>query len=246
MIDSYVIKKYDELISTNSFTMEHLAEFNDKDVIIAERQLSGRGRFNRVWVSDGTPNLYMTIVIKPEPNKYAAFPFQNLTQYLALKLCEVLGEFKLSPSLKWPNDVLIKGAKISGILAESYSESSKITASALGIGVNLNLKYETLTKIAQKATSLNMILGREVDVDDFTQKLLDKFFDSYDEFIAKGFFSIKENYEKKCSFIGKKIKVSSLNPDILYVAKRINIDGTLTVLDKNNLEITVIAGDLTY
>ncbi len=243
-MSKYKVKKYNELESTNTFALNHIEEFHDKDVIIAQRQVLGRGRFNHEWISDDTENLYMTIVLKPF--KIGVFPFQNMTQYLALKLCEVLEDYGVEASLKWPNDVLVKGAKISGILAEGSSHKGKIAAIVLGIGVNLNLKYETLTKINQKATSLNMILGKKIDVEDFSKKLLDKFFDDYETFINKGFLLIKENYESKCSFLGQKIKVSSLSENEFYLAKKINIDGTLTVLDKNNLEIALKTGDLTY
>lgn len=242
-MSKYKIKKYNELSSTNTFALEHISELNDKDVIVAQRQLSGRGRFNREWLCDDTPNLYMTIVIKP--CEIASFPFQNMTQYLALKVCEVLEDYGVEASLKWPNDVIVKGAKISGILSEAHSENSAINGLALGIGVNLNLKYETILKINQKATSLNMILGKEVCVDEFSKKLLDSFFGSYDEFIKSGFSIIKEDYVSRCSFLGQKIKVSSLDTESFYVAKNINEDGTLTVIDNQNTEKTVTAGDLT-
>lgn len=243
-MSKYKVKKYNEIESTNTFALTHIDELQDQDVILAKRQISGRGRFNREWISDDSDNLYMTIVLKPF--KIDAFPFQNMTQYLALKLCEVLEGYGVEASLKWPNDVLVKGAKISGILAEGSSHKGKITAIVLGIGVNLNFKYETLTRISQKATSLNMILGKKIDVEDFSKKLLDKFFDDYETFINKGFPLIMESYESKCSFLGQKIKVSSLSEDEFYLAKKINIDGTLTVLDKNNIEIPLTTGDLTY
>lgn len=243
-MSKYKVKKYNELESTNTFVLNHIEKLHDKDVILTKRQISGRGRFNREWICDDTENLYMTIVLKLF--KIDAFPFQNMTQYLALKLCKVLEGYGVEASLKWPNDVLVKGAKISGILAEGSSHQGKITAIALGIGVNLNLKYEILTKINQKATSLNMILGKKIDVDDFSKKLLDKFFEDYDTFINKGFPLIKESYESKCSFLGQKIKVSSLSEDEFYLAKKINSDGTLTVLDRNNVEIPLTTGDLTY
>ena len=113
------IIKLKEVNSTNLYAKEHLSELADKTVIIADRQTNGRGRFDRVWVDLGGDNLFMSIVLKPSDKFLNVYP--NLTQYLSVVVCKVLEHYGLQPNTKWPNDVLIKGKKISGILSETVT-----------------------------------------------------------------------------------------------------------------------------
>lgn len=98
-----------EVNSTNLYAKQNLDSLEDKTVISASVQTSGRGRFNRAWIDLGQGNLFMTIVLKPSDTFKDVYA--NLTQYLSVILCKVLKEYGLVPSIKWPNDVLIGGKK---------------------------------------------------------------------------------------------------------------------------------------
>ena len=187
-----------EVNSTNLYAKQNLDSLEDKTVISASVQTSGRGRFNRAWIDLGQGNLFMTIVLKPSDTFKDVYA--NLTQYLSVILCKVLKEYGLVPSIKWPNDVLIGGKKISGILSETVMQGHSFKGLVLGIGVNLNAKSEDLSLVKDKEiTALNIELGQDyADKNLFMEKLLNKFFAHYDEFLNNGFAYIKDDYISVC------------------------------------------------
>ena len=104
----------------------------------------------------------MSIVLKPVRKE--DYPFPNLTQYLSVCVSKVLEkEFGIISNIKWPNDILVDGAKISGILAETGMEKNQISGVVLGLGLNVNLKQETLDLIDQKATSISALKNQNYD-----------------------------------------------------------------------------------
>lgn len=237
------IIQLEEVSSTNLYAKENLDSFEDKTVIIAISQTSGRGRFDRKWVDLGEGNLFMTIVLKPS-NLFEEV-YANLTQYLSVVLTKILEEYGLSPKIKWPNDVLVNDAKISGILCETVMQGTNFNGLVLGIGVNLNADKGDLKQIKEKvATALNIELEREyVDKNLFTEKLLNEFFKNYEEFLKQGFLMIKKEYIERCNFLGKEISVKVFNDKKSGIAKTINDNGEL-VIEKNNDEFILTMGDI--
>lgn len=237
------IIQLEEVSSTNLYAKENLDSFEDKTVIIAISQTSGRGRFDRKWVDLGEGNLFMTIVLKPS-NSFEEV-YANLTQYLSVVLTKILEEYGLSPKIKWPNDVLVNDAKISGILCETVMQGTNFKGLVLGIGVNLNADKGDLKQIKEKvATALNIELEREyVDNNLFTEKLLNEFFKNYEEFLKQGFLMIKKEYIERCNFLGKEISVKVFNDKKSGIAKTINDNGEL-VIEKNNDEFILTMGDI--
>jgi len=242
-MSKYTIITLDEVHSTNSYAIENARYFDNGNVIFTMHQSSGRGRYNRKWVCDDSENIYMSIVLKPENiNNY---PFANLTQYLSVVVCRFLeNEFNLKPQIKWPNDILIDGYKISGILAESYMEKNEIKAVILGLGLNVNLKNETIEKIDQKATSLFALTDKNYDSEELARKICDIFFADYDEFIEKGFGFIEKDYKDRCGFLGKNIAIRENNEKKQYFAKDIDKDGLLVAEDEFGSECKIITGDV--
>ena len=242
-MSKYSIVTIDEVPSTNSYALENMAFLDDKTVIYTVRQTSGRGRYNRKWLYDDSENIYMSIVLKPQ--NISDYPFPNLTQYLSVVVCRVLErEFNLSPAIKWPNDILVENAKISGILAESHMENNSIKGIVLGLGLNVNLKDETIEKIDQKATSIHNLTGRNYDCEIITRQICDEFFKNYDEFTQKGFEYIKNEYISKCFFLGTNISISENGEKNEYYALSIDDNGFLTVQDKFNNKSKIITGDV--
>lgn len=233
-----------ETSSTNSYALDILSELNDRDIIVAENQTAGRGRFNRKWLSDDTKNVYMSFVLKPSNKSY---PYKNLTQYLSVIVCKVLAdEYRLSPKIKWSNDILVEGFKIAGILCEAKSREGSIRGLVLGLGLNVNMDSEIFEKIEQKAISLKVLLGHEIDVDRLISKIIEKFFENYNLFLSEGFNLIKDDYIKRCDSLGKNIKISSLEDICEVTAHEISDEGELVVIDSNGNLKKVITGDLTY
>ena len=231
-----------EINSTNDYAKTHMVEFGNLTAIYIDRQTSGRGRLTRKWIDTGDENLYLTIVLKPFTDLNPIYP--NFTQYLSVVLSMVLEEdYKLTPQIKWPNDVLINGKKLAGILAEGTTKGGKFLGLALGIGINLNTTIDNLNLIDKPATSIFNETGEHVDKDIFLEKLLSKFCLLYHEFICNGFISVKEYYESKAQFIGEDISINVLGDIHKGIAEGITNEGSL-ILKESDKTNTYYIGDI--
>lgn len=228
--------------STNLYAKEHIETLDDRTVILTKEQTAGRGRLNRSWIDLGKNNVFMSIVLKPSETYQEVY--SNITQYLSVVLCHALEDYGLKPQIKWPNDVLVNGKKIAGILSESVIQGTKFKGLVLGVGVNLNATDEGVKSITDKeVTALNLELNKEVVYKDFLNKLLDEFFKNYDKFLKNGFIFIKDDYISRNSFLGKDLKVQVLNRIEEGLATSITDNGEL-ILKRDNKEFVLTIGDI--
>lgn len=232
----------EKLNSTNLYAKERMDELADMSFVYCNTQTNGKGRLERTWVSNNENNLYLTIVLKPKADN---FPYINLTQYLCVITCKILEEYGVEPQIKWPNDILINGKKIAGILAQTSTIGSKIKGVALGIGINLNSTKEEMTSIDKPATSLNLEINKEINRDEFLNKLALAFEKDYDEFSKQGFSFIEHDYLKKACFINKEITVNTMTKSLCGVVKTLTQDGALILCDnKDNKDIVITMGEI--
>ena len=232
----------DTVDSTNIYAKNNLDVLEDKTVIRALRQTAGRGRLSRSWIDLGNGNLFLTFVLKPSDkfnNNYT-----NITQYMSVVICKIFEEYGMTPQIKWPNDVLINGKKIAGILSETVMQGYNFKGLVLGVGINLNAKQDDINNIPDKlATSLNLELNREINCEGFMTKLIDEFFSNYENFINKGFEFIKSDYISRTAFLDTEICVKGFNNTICGIAKNITTTGEL-VLENNGREYVLTIGDI--
>ncbi len=227
--------------STNLWAKNNIETLDDKTVVFAEAQTQGRGRLQRTWVDLGKGNLFMSLVLKPGENFDECYA--NLTQYMSVTLCRVLEEYNIKPEIKWPNDVLINGKKIAGILSEASVRGTKFRGLVLGVGVNLNADEKDFVKIDKKVTSLNLELGKTINMTEFKNKLVSEFFANYEEFLAKGFEFIKKDYLQRANFLDKELCVSLINETKKGVAKGVTDKGELVLANGEN-EFILNIGDI--
>jgi len=227
--------------STNRWVKENIDTLTDKTVVCAKTQTQGRGRLERSWIDLGEGNLFMTIVLKPA-EKFDE-TFANLTQYLSVSLCKVLESYGLKPEIKWPNDVLINGKKIAGILSEASVKGSVFKGLALGIGVNLNADEKDFSKIDKLVTSLNLELGKTIDMSEFKSALCKEFFSHYDEFLIYGFEFIKNDYLARANFLDKELCVALINETKKGLVKGVTDKGELILASGEN-EFILNIGDI--
>lgn len=233
----------DTVESTNLYAKSHIDELSDLAVVHAKNQSAGRGRLQRKWVDLGEGNLFMTFVLKPSDTFHSVY--SNLTQYLALALCKVLERYGLEPKIKWPNDVLVNGKKIAGILSETVMQGSLFKGLALGIGVNLTANPESVKLVTDKEiTALNMEIGKDVDIRTFREDLCSYFFSEYNDFLINGFSKIYEDYVSRACFLGNEITVKVFDRELHGIAKSITNNGELVLTDKNNKEFVLTIGDI--
>lgn len=232
----------EEIDSTNKYAKENITSISDGTIVYTQNQTDGRGRLNRKWSYLGKDNIYASIVLKPSDTILPVY--SNLTQLLCLILCQTFEEYGTNPKIKWPNDVQINGKKISGILAEAVMGKGVLKGIVLGFGVNLNTTQETLDKIDQPATSLNIETGKTIDREEFLEKLSTRFCLLYNEFIEGGFLLIREDYIRRAGFLNKDITVKVLNEKYCGVATDVTENGALKLKDKNNKEHILLIGDI--
>ncbi len=180
----YNIIKIENVDSTSVWARKNLDTLNDFDVISADNQLSGHGQFERKWYSSDKNggNIYISIVLKPDKINY----LNELTRYTSSIVSEVLKTYSLKPDFKFPNDVLISGKKISGILAESVFVGSEFKGVIVGVGINLNLDGLDIKNIDIPATSIFLETNKRTDKDEFLSKFMESFINSYDNFLNNG------------------------------------------------------------
>lgn len=237
-------KYFKTINSTNTYALDNFAELDDLTVILADEQTQGRGRFERKWISSSVGNVYLSFVLKPEKKTFLA----NLTQYLAVVLTKVLSDYGITATIKWPNDVLVDGKKISGILCESKLVQNKIVGVVLGIGINLNMTETDIFLIDKPATSLNLELSKSIDKQVFLSRLFDEFKKNYAHVIENGFSYFKKDYLECIEFLGNEVFIQQRDGAVRekYLVKDIDENGSLIVLDENGVEKKIFSGDLMF
>lgn len=233
---------FDRIDSTNLYGKEHLAELEDKTVIFACRQTSGRGRLARSWIDLGGDNLFLSFVLKPS-ERFADI-YSNLSQYLSVILCRLLEKYNVMPEIKWPNDVLVNGGKIAGILAETVMKGNEFKGLVLGVGVNLNVDNGALELVTdKKVTALNLEAGHAVECNAFRKNLCDMFFNDYEKFLSEGFSSIEDYYSEHSCFLNSEITVKVFNKEVKGIAKGLTKNGELLLFDGEK-DLIINMGDI--
>lgn len=232
----------EQVDSTNKYCKEHIWDLKDKTLVYTFNQTSGRGRLGHSWSYVGENNIYASIVLKPSDIMLDIY--SNLTQYLCVILAEVFEEYNVKPNIKWPNDILINNKKISGILAESVINKSKLEGIILGFGINLNCESKVLDLIDKPATALNILTNEKIDKNEFLNKIINKFCLEYNKFIEEGFLFIKEDYKKRASFLNKKIVINVLDKIYCGIVQDITDNGALMLIDENKKEYIFLIGDI--
>lgn len=161
---------YERIGSTNDVARQ-LAEAGAAEgtLVIAEEQSAGRGRFGRAWVAPAHSSLLMSLILRPTILPAHA---SRVTMAVAVGACDAVRALNLPVQIKWFNDLLIRGKKFAGILAESGIMGERLEYIIVGIGVNVNFDPTTVTGIPPDATSLAMELGRAVPRASLAQALL--------------------------------------------------------------------------
>ncbi len=221
---------YPSLPSTNDMA-KHKAQEGAKEgtVIVAEEQTAGRGRIKRRWLSP-RGSIALSIILYP-PLDYLPSLIMVASLAVTRSIEQVTG---LKAQIKWPNDVLVNGKKICGILVESDVRGNKVDYAVIGIGINVNLRLSDFPRIAPMATSLSRELGRDVSRRDMVQGLLAQAEELYLALAAGD--SVFRQWRDNLVTLGKKVQVSSGEATCRGIAESVAADGNL---------IKIVAGDVT-
>lgn len=235
---------YGEVTSTNDVAYEMaLKGAQEGMVVIAESQIRGRGRMNRSWVSPRGKNLYLSLILRPRvPPQLAPM----LTYMGAVSIAEALEKsFSLKVEVKWPNDILVRGRKLAGLLNEVKAETDRVDFVVLGFGVNLNMgKKDFPQELREKATSVMRELGHRVSRIEFTRCLLETLDAWYETFLLRGAEDILERWEALARIRGRLLEVRSFGTIHRGVAAGLDRDGALILRKGKDEAIRIVAGDL--
>jgi len=237
------IQYFDTIDSTNKKTKEIAEESTDGTVIISEEQTLGRGRLGRNWSSPKGKSLLISILIKPniDPSKVS-----NITLVGAVALVKALEYFDIEGLIKWPNDIIINGKKIAGILTELSAEINQVNYVVMGIGVNLYTNEEEFPEdIRHKAGSILSETGKTINRKKFTGKFLNCFEKYYQEyFLGNNFDEVIKISKEKSILMGKEVKIVERNYS--YEAKVLDITekGHLLIEKKDGSKEEIYSGEV--
>jgi BirA family biotin operon repressor/biotin-[acetyl-CoA-carboxylase] ligase len=226
-----------------SSTMDEAGKLGEGDteegaVVVAEVQSAGRGRQGRSWVSQ-PGNLLVSVLFRPSLD---ALPFISIIGGIAAARAvrKVTG---LEVNIKWPNDLLIGGRKVAGILAESAIAGDTVWYAVLGVGMNVSLDTDQTEEIATFATSINAAAGQEVPREDlFRQFLMD--LDALYLALAQGISPIEE-WQGLLSTTGQRLMATWGNDTYNGVAEGTDPMGNLLLRQDDGSLLTLTAGDVT-
>ena len=235
---------FQQIGSTNTHARE-LAQCGagEGEIVIAETQTHGRGRLGRRWESPPFSNLYLSFILRPKlPPGHAP----QITLAAAVALVETVGSFlPRHPSIKWPNDILVDGKKLAGILTEAACDAERVDYVVLGVGLNINYSVAAMPgALRQRATSMADLTGANVSRESVLARLIQDMDRCYGELEESGFESLRSRWEAHFALLGRRIEVELGGQRVIGMAQGIDREGALIIADEQGQRRRVVAGDV--
>ncbi len=211
-------------------------------VVIAEEQRTGRGRMGRSWRSPTGGNIYASVLLRPRipPMK---IQLVNLAAGLAVQMA-LERMFCIRCSLKWPNDLLWRGSKLCGILSETASETDRVHYAVTGIGLNVNMdEHDLVSAGIDNPSSIKVLRGVESNRGDILAEVLRVLSEQLVllEEGPKGIRELVTLYRKRCSTLGKEVRVLTDSGTDYGIAENVTLDGALEVNVRGSLRVYTAA-----
>ena len=246
LLDGRPFRFYPQVASTNDVARDwQMANplLPSGTIVLAEEQTAGRGRGTRTWHSPAHQSLIFSLILRPTFN---ADELHRITMMAGVAVAETLVHY-LPPdsqnqvSLKWPNDVLIDGRKVCGILAEAVWFGNDLDAVVLGIGVNVDIDF-THTELAGLATSVNHHMPHRVERSALLKTLLTRL--DYWEFNVDGRLLV-DTWREWLGTLGQTICFETIHAGVIEgVAKDVDATGALILEDATGKKHRVLVGDV--
>jgi len=213
-------------------------------VVIADAQERGRGRMGRSWTSPPGVGVYLSVILRPAIPPHDT---PSLTLLGAVAVAEAIEEVTgLTAGVKWPNDLIVRGRKVGGILGEVAAETSHLHYVVLGIGINVNQTEASFEgELRHTATSLRIETGRFVDRTAMIRSLCESLDRWYNCFLSEGLAPIIERLRQRCLTLGQRVVARSGDQQLCGLAVDLDGSGALLIQDANQRLHRLIAGDVT-
>lgn len=231
--------------STNTVAME-LAERGAEHgtVVVAENQTKGRGRMGRTWVSPPGGNIYMSVILMPDIQLRDA---TLLTIMAGVACCRALRDITGLPvEIKWPNDLMVSGKKLGGMLTEVKSNAGKIVLAIIGIGINVNVPMKDFPpEVRGIATSIRNETAKEHSAAGLIALLLNEL-DRWVSILDKdGRESVLDEWRRLTTMLGKSVRVTLGDETLTGIAEDVDEQGMLILRLPSGIYRKINAGDLT-
>ena len=239
---------FDSIDSTQNQALKIANEpENNGAVIIAATQTGGKGRTGRKWISP-KGGIWFSIILHPKFDISITTLFPIASSLALSKAIE--NTFEITPELKWPNDLTIKGKKIAGILVDAAFESNKIESLVLGVGINFNVDIKAIKKTLKDTPNFYGVTSlseqnKKVKPIQLVQNFFVELEKIYELLNKKQTKKIISEWTKRSSTIGKNVEINTTDGKIKGKATKIDEDGALIISNKNKTE-KVIAGDIIH
>jgi BirA family biotin operon repressor/biotin-[acetyl-CoA-carboxylase] ligase len=211
-------------------------------LVISEKQIKGRGRKGRNWFSPSQGGIYTSLILRPGISPGEAPKITLLTAVVVAETLRTLTQ--LNVSIKWPNDILVNGKKIAGILTEMSTEMDAIDYIVVGLGLNVNTPRFP-DDITEKATSIFIETGKHFPRAKFIQEYLKWYEEYYEIFKKSGFEPVIKRWKELTDMIGKRITVEMISKKYAGEVQDIDKDGVLILKDNKGNSHRIIFGDVT-
>lgn len=208
----------------------------DGRVVVAGEQTAGRGRFGRRWVAPPDANLLFTLVTRPRRDL-----LERLSVIAALSVAEAVEAVSgVAPIFKWPNDVLVEGRKLAGILVEAEFSGETPSFALVGVGLNVNARTPELDEIASLAVSLLDLTSRTHE----RETLLAAFLNAYDQWRSRASSDVMQAWSGRLATLGQSVRVSFAGRIEDGVAESVTETGALVLRRHDGTAVTLPAGEV--
>jgi len=236
------VRYFNSIGSTNDEALAWAAKgVPDLSIVIADEQTAARGRLDRPWFTPPATALAFSLILRPRVDEVPHL--SRIVGLAALALTDVLGKLGLAPQIKWPNDVLLNGRKVAGVLIELTWAGDEVDCVIIGVGVNVAKSAVPSTDVLRfPAISLEHILGEAPDRTRLLHDILISFISLRPHMHTDAFMA---SWEKSLAYYGMEVRVE-MGADQVVTGRVIGLesDGSLKVLDEHGKTVTVRFGDV--
>lgn len=238
------IRVFKETTSTND-VIEKLARDGVAEGVVAfaESQTLGRGRLGRRWFSPAGKGLWFSVLLRP---KLTPQQTTQITVSASVALARAVETVTgLSPKIKWPNDLLIHGRKVAGVLIELAAEQDIVRHVVLGIGIDVNVEpHHFPSDLKRTATSLRIETGHAIDRAELAARILRELDEVYARITRREFETVAEEWETRCSTVGKLVVVTTGDRRVCGRAEALNSEGALLLRTEHGHLESITGGDV--
>lgn len=231
------VRYFSQIGSTNDAALDWMSSGAVAgSVVVADEQIKGKGRLGRTWHTPPGTALIVSVILHPQVED-----LPQITMLGALAIYDMVKGLGIeSVGVKWPNDVMLNGLKVSGILPEAVWANGKLVGVVLGMGINVRIDFSN-TELVNKAISIEPVLGRPVERLDLLAELLTHI-DYWSQQLGRT--ELFDIWKNRLITLGQDVRVKTADKEVIGLAQNVDRDGALIVRRTDGQTERVIAGDI--